>query len=164
MNGDDGELDICIGESSDVKSVWGRKNIKKKNTIKPEQLSNLRRPTEEEKQQIKGCLETYFNKANRIGNRVRVIFIVLAFIFLLNCINAGKGAIVYILFSMIMFAVWWVLGRSKKDGILCWYMARGKRSAVSSVLARIVSHRRRRLHPTGASRGDTHGRTALYRR
>lgn len=93
--------------------------MRKKKTIKPEQLSNLRRPTEEEKQQIKGCLETYFNKANRIGNRVRMIFIVLAFIFLLNCINAGKGAIVYILFSMIMFAVWWVLGRSKKDGILC---------------------------------------------
>lgn len=71
-------------------------------------------------------METYFNKANRIGNRVRVIFIVLAFIFLLNCINAGKGAIVYILFSMIMFAVWWVLGRSKKDGILCqWILEQG---------------------------------------
>ena len=79
--------------------------MKKKKTIKREQLSNLRQPTEEEKQQIKVCLEEYFNHMIKFSNRLCFIFMVLGF-FLLS-----EGGI-------ILFAVAWVGWRDRMNYFL----------------------------------------------
>ena len=88
--------------------------MRKKKTIKPEQLSNLRQPTEEEKQQIKICIEKYLSRALRFGNKVIFIFIVLGLIFLRSIVDGRPDWPMSLIVCLMMLVLAWIYWRSEK--------------------------------------------------
>ena len=88
--------------------------MRKKKTIKPEQLSNLRQPTNEEKQQIKICIEKYLSRALRFGNKVIFIFIVLGLIFLRSIVDGRPDWPMSLIVCLMMLVLAWIYWRSEK--------------------------------------------------
>ena len=90
----------------------------RKKYTKHEELSNLRRPTEEEKQQVKVCVEKRLNCVLRTGNTGNFICIVLALIFFTDTVKLKPSWPITLAVFIALLVFMWVVGRGNMHTLL----------------------------------------------
>ena len=90
----------------------------RKKYTKHEELSNLRRPTEEEKQQVKVCVDKRLNCVLRTGNTGNFICIVLALIFFTDTVKLKPSWPITLAVFIALLVFMWVVGRGNMHTLL----------------------------------------------